>query len=99
MPIMSADRRLIGLLLLIEQNDTEYDARYTLVYQALARATELGIPAGIAIDPNEPEWPVVYIALPTGQVSWHMPKWAEPYDGHTTPEKYDRIHAYARAHT
>jgi hypothetical protein len=64
-------------------------------------------PAKIAYnDPNEPDWPVIYIDTPRGQLSWHissedvrlfahvpvaegadMPEW----DGHTTPEKYERL--------
>ena len=49
------------------------------------------------------EWMnIVYIKLPTGQVSWHLhdsdlPYFAhldygnEKWDGHTTDEKYDRL--------
>jgi hypothetical protein len=74
---------------------------------ALARAAKaLGFPAGFAIDPQEgPDWPVLYIDLPSGQVSWHLTA-AEreaasdigPYrgtwDGHSTEEKYKRLAAW-----
>jgi hypothetical protein len=85
---------LKAALLSIEQNDTEYAARYPLVLEAMFWAVECGMAVGIRIDPAEPEWPVVYIELPTGQVSWHMPQHPVPYDGHTTEEKYRRIQEY-----
>lgn len=78
----------------IEAHDTDYDERYPLVLQAMAWASCAGLATGIAIDPEEPDWPAVYIELPTGQVSWHMPAHPTPYDGHSTPEKYARIRAY-----
>lgn len=54
-------------------------------------------------DPAEPDWAVVTIELPTGQVSWHVSpddydlfKHVERsldavWDGHTTEEKYARL--------
>lgn len=60
-------------------------------------------------DPNEPDWAVVIVDLPTGQVSWHVsphdmdlfeqtPR-AEinTWDGHGTEEKYARLDAHTRA--
>jgi hypothetical protein len=54
-------------------------------------------------DPNEPDWAVLYVESPEGQLSWHISpndmdlfshlaivpgvKW----DGHTTDEKYERL--------
>ncbi|QKE56337.1 hypothetical protein [Bacillus phage YungSlug] len=78
----------------IRQNDTNYVERYQLVYEAVELALELGYEAGIRIDPKEPKWPVAYIELPTGQVSWHMPEHTKPYDGHSTKEKYERIEQF-----
>lgn len=95
--IVRATRRRFGtdalkrLLAQIERHDTNYVIRYPLVVRALGIAAELGYIVGIALDPAEPKWPVVYIELPTGQVSWHMPAYGGEYDGHTTPEKYQRI--------
>jgi hypothetical protein len=37
------------------------------------------------------DWPVLYIDLPSGQVSWHMPAYRGRWDGHSTEAKYDRI--------
>ena len=62
-------------------------------------------PSWVGTDPTEPDWPVVYVQLPTGQCSWHISPgdWAEifahlklsvdgpPWDGHTTGQKYRRI--------
>lgn len=54
-------------------------------------------------DPEYPDWPVVYVELPTGQASWHISpddwwifacvprKHGAPWDGHTTEDKYQRI--------
>jgi len=81
----------------IEQHDTDYAARYPLVWQALHLALDAGLAAGVRIDPAEPEWPVVYINLPTGQVSWHMPQHPVAYDGHSTDEKYARVRAYVES--
>ena len=56
-------------------------------------------------DPNEPDWPVIYIQTPAGQLSWHLspddldlfdhvirvtPE-SITWDGHTTEEKYRRL--------
>jgi hypothetical protein len=91
----AAIERLVDLLLQIEQNDTNYDIRYGLVFAAVHEALQAGYSAGIALDPAQPDWPLVYIQLPTGQISWHMPGFPSPYDGHTTEEKYQRIREFA----
>lgn len=86
---------LKAVLLSIKEHDTEYHVRYGLVLMAMGMAADLGMPVGIRFDPDEgPEWPVVYIELPTGQVSWHMPQHPVPWDGHDTEEKYRRIREY-----
>lgn len=71
-----------------------YEWRNKAVYHALALATSLGMPGGIRIDEDEPEWPVVYIELPTGQVSWHVPEHFTAWDGHDGHEKYQRMRAF-----
>lgn len=85
---------LANLLRQIKEADTNYEIRNPLVYNALAVAQHLRYPSGIKIDSNEPEWPVVYIELPTGQVSWHLPQFEGEWDKHTTLEKFNRIDAY-----
>lgn len=62
-------------------------------------------------DPTEPEWPVVYVETPAGQLSWHLSPddldlfdhvpWLvrehpSPWDGHSTDEKYERLAALTR---
>lgn len=54
-------------------------------------------------DIDEPEWAVVTISLPTGQATWHVAPddmdlfghvrtdISEPWDGHTTEQKYARL--------
>jgi uncharacterized protein (DUF952 family) len=87
--------RQLARLLQVREADQQYEVRYELVLMALATAARLGYQAGIRIDPAEPQWPVVYIELPTGQVSWHMPQHPRTRDGHTAEQKYDRVHFYA----
>lgn len=83
-------------------HDTNYDVRYMLVLQALLYARKLGLQSGIDWADNNPKAVankcriVIYIQLPTGQISWHMPEFGVAYDDHTTEEKYDRIEQYVR---
>lgn len=76
------------------QDPPDYKRRNRATYQAIEWANLIGYEAGFAFDPNEPDWPVAMIKLPTGQVSWHVPKFPDPWDGHTTEEKYERIDDY-----
>lgn len=89
------DRSLETVLELISEHDTDYEVRYPLVFEAIYLALERGYEAGIRIDREEPEWPCVYIELPTGQVSWHMPQHGEKYDGHNNLEKFWAIGRFA----
>lgn len=86
---------LMDLPLRIRQHDTDYDVRYGLVLEAMALAHRVGFKAGFRFDPADPEWPVAYIELPTGQVSWHLPQHPVVWDRHTTEEKYRRIERFA----
>jgi hypothetical protein len=71
-----------------------YAHRNMLVVQALGYAMAAGLSAGI-MTAEDSAWPLIFIDLPTGaQVSWHMPAYTRPYDGHTTEEKYQRIRAF-----
>lgn len=74
--------------------EDRYADRNRLIYGALAIAARGGLNAGVAIDPNEPAWPVAYIDLPTGQVSWHLPRYPGTWDGHDGPTKTARISDY-----
>lgn len=83
----------------IEENDTNYHYRYRLVLHALYLATVCGMQAGLRIDSRAEEGfrVVAAIELPTGQVSWHMPEHPYEWDGHSTPEKYERCHDFRNA--
>lgn len=72
----------------------EYDLRNMFINIAVAAAQFLNYKSGYRIDPKEPEWPVAFIELPTGQVSWHMPQFPNKWDGHTAEQKYARIREY-----
>lgn len=95
--VAQKQRELVEVLAQVEEHDTDYDTRFRLVWQAVDLARAVGYPAGVRIDPAEPEWPVVYIELPTGQVSWHMPQHPEPWDGHDTAEKYRRVREFVQS--
>lgn len=80
--------------------DALYRERNAVVQLAALLADRLGYAVGWK-DSEDPDWPLLFIELPSnGQLSWHLPK-AElvdvfsPYDGvwdgHTTEEKYQRI--------
>lgn len=81
-----------------------YTERNKVLSLCTAMALGLGFYAGIGLDKDgEPGWQhVVYIELPSGQVSWHVPdteiylfshlgEYVLPYDHHTTEEKYKRV--------
>lgn len=58
-------------------------------------------------DPDEPEWPVLTVSTPVGQMSWHIAPAdvglfvhvplvpaddpRAAWDGHTTEQKYERL--------
>lgn len=88
----------------------ELDARITNAYterdKCIALLTQmaqkLGLNTGIRTDDLDPSWPIVYIDLPSGQVSWHvnehelpwfahLPLYEKAWDGHATEEKYERV--------
>lgn len=83
------------------------DAAYLERNQVVAALAKC-FPSGVgrtAIEGWSEDWHgVVYIDLPTGQASWHhhdsqaylfadLPPYTKPWDGHTTPEKYERLAA------
>lgn len=91
---------------LTKQLDSVYLERNLVVVGLAALALKLGYPAGVkqtAIEGWDEAWHgCVYIDLPTGQVSWHfhtddaglfafLPAYAGTWDGHDTPEKYQRV--------
>ncbi|MGC4857363.1 hypothetical protein ACLQ24_29355 [Micromonospora sp. DT4] len=71
-----------------------YAQRNALIWTALTLAHEAGVPAGAGHDPTDPHPVVVYLELPTGQVSWHLPAHPTGWDGHTTRAKYARVAAF-----
>lgn len=74
----------------------DYGQRNKLIVAAVSVALSAGYEAGFRIDPANPAWPVAFIELPTGQISWHIPQHIQEWDNHTTEEKYTRIEAFAQ---
>ena len=74
------------------------------VVQALAKMSmELGYKVGIKGDTEDDCYVILYIDLPTGQVSWHIdtndlvtefPTYEGQWDSHDTNEKYARLEKY-----
>jgi hypothetical protein len=83
-----------------ELHERMYAKRTREMWMAAGFAASAGLGVGVAIDPKEPDWPVLFIELGDGigQVSWHIPAHPVPFDGHTTAEKYRRIAAFAELH-
>jgi hypothetical protein len=86
--------------------DGAYAERNRCVSAIAKMALAAGYPVGIAqtaIEGWDEAWHgCVYIDLPTGQVSWHyhtddaalfdfLPAYTGTWDGHSTPEKYERL--------
>lgn len=94
----------------VEERDAAYQSVPTEAYAdrnqaalAFAKLAMLrGWRVGLAVDPKEPHWPLLYVDTPMGQVSWHLPKaevvgnWPEysaVWDGHSVGEKRRRLTA------
>lgn len=93
---MNYEAQLVATLAEIRHLDSipAYDKRNSAIYAALHLATQIGYEAGIRIDPEEPEWPVAFIELPTGQISYHLPQHVLEWDKHDTDEKNRRLSEY-----
>lgn len=90
-----------------KMRDWAYTERAKMLDVLALIASNSGLTVGIGHDPSEPDWPVVFIDTPAGQVSWHVSqvdyenhlRWLRPYpghwDGHTTEEKWDRCEMWA----
>jgi len=85
------------------ERDAAYEERNRVV--ALLASVFPSVRARTAIEGWSEDWHgCIYITLPTGQASWHyhdshahlfahVPEGAAIWDGHTTPEKYERVAA------
>jgi len=77
--------------------DEAYLDRNLCVQVIASMARQLGYNAGIR---ENGDWPILYIDLPTGQVSWHIPKadiagispeYHKEWDGHDVEIKRMRL--------
>lgn len=93
-----------------EQLDAVYAERNLCVALIARMAQMQGYPVLLRMN-DEPGWHIVFITLPTGQVSWHFQDSELPlfqgypvawynvgseWDGHTTEEKYERVKKFIR---
>lgn len=94
---------------LIKQKAQAYAERNKCIMGMAKMALDLGYTAGLGMHEDKPgelwddDWRhIVFIDLPTGQVSWHihdsevplfnfLPVYEGVWDGHTTGEKYERL--------
>lgn len=94
---------------LLAAKDQAYAERNQCVAAIVRAAVSMGCPAWLARHEGgdwDDDWRnIVFITLPTGQVSWHihdsdLPRFAwlsrdpAPWDGHDTDEKYRRLEAW-----
>jgi hypothetical protein len=95
------DGKEVNVEEIIKERDNAYLERNKLV-RLLAAMSPSGI-RKTEIEGWDPEWyNCVYIDTSVGQLSWHyhdreaalfedLPPYTEPWDGHTTEEKYERV--------
>lgn len=80
-------------------DEERYERRNVYVLAAMGAAAAVGCPVTFQADQSVQiegsDTVVVTIGLPTGDVSWHLPMSSDPWDGHTTCEKYRRIAEFA----
>lgn len=76
----------------------DYANRNRAVIAALHHALAYGYEAGIRVDEDDLAWPIVFIELPTGQVTWHIEQHGNGWDGHDTEQKYARVKEYLGKH-
>ena len=87
------------------KNESTPDEAYldrNLAVQVMAKmAQELHYRVGVKDEKTD--WPILYVDLPTGQVSWHIPKkelmgdlpiYEGKWDGHDLGTKRNRLKAY-----
>ena len=82
--------------------DEAYMDRNLCVQVMIRMAQELGYNIGVK---ENGDWPIFYIDLPTGQVSWHVPTsdfvsefpdYSPDWDGHDLELKRERIIDFIR---
>ena len=87
----------------LQSKEEVYEDRNLLAQAALRMAKSLNY--RVRIKDYDSEWPIVYIELPTGQISYHIAKKdlyfkEEPsfleWDGHDREERKERILSYIR---
>ena len=100
----------------IDMRNNAYKERNLCVALIADLAIGHGIPVGIKTHPeDDPEWDpewmhILFMDLPTGQVSWHLhisevenfphiPPYTREWDGHTTEEKYQRVKDFIKIAT
>lgn len=86
--------------------DEVYSERNTCVALIASMAEGLDLPIGIRPDEDDPGWYILFIDLPTGQVSWHFqesekplfpyPLYTKAWDGHSNEQKYERVLAMCK---
>lgn len=96
----------------LKAKNRAYAERNNCVAVMARMALDLGYSAGLGLHEDEtecePGWRfIVFIDLPTGQVSWHihdselpkfsfLEKYTNKWDRHDTKEKYRRCSAFAK---
>ncbi|MGP6240421.1 hypothetical protein ACNF40_08470 [Cuniculiplasma sp. SKW4] len=83
-------------------SDEAYLDRNLCAQVIVRMAQKLGYATGIK---ENGDWPILYVDLPSGQVSWHipkcellsdLPKYSKEWDGHDVAEKRKRIMEFVK---
>ncbi len=97
---LEALRHLVAQV--VKEKNQAYAERNALVC-ALSKEYSGGLGIDANMEQTNPQWRhLVFLDLPTGQVSWHvhetelemfahLPAYSKPYDGHTVKDKYVRV--------
>ncbi len=70
---------LAEMLIIIADNDENHEVRDPLIVNAMSLALQCGYEVGFAAVCLD--WMMVMIELPTGQVSWSIPRHTKLWDG------------------
>lgn len=75
----------------------DYTTRLVAILTTATLAAACGFDVGFSADEKKPAFPcVIHIDLPPmGNITFHLPQPADPWDGHTTKMKWQRVVAFA----
>lgn len=86
-------QQLSNYLKMLKKSELEVERKEIVLFETLAYAKKMGLPCGIRKG-EDTTWLIAFIALPIGEVSWHIQAVEREYEFYTTKEKFKRIDDY-----